>query len=50
MMPKTQEHARATQQESGWDRAYQEVETARSQNTEPNVSEFTDLTKSAGGE
>ncbi len=39
----------AETRESRWDRAYQEVERAREAHDHPDLSIFTELTKSAGG-
>jgi hypothetical protein len=36
------------QQESGWDRAYNEVERSRKTDSTPDTSGFKDLTKSVG--
>jgi hypothetical protein len=37
------------QQSDRWERAYQEVEHSREQNSRPDTSQFADLTKSSGG-
>lgn len=42
--------SQSTQQsgESGWDRAYREIERSREENRRPDPSQFKDLTKAVG--